>query len=155
LLGGIEVIGSKDDDSTDNSSTEEVDCQSGQLLLERSADINTEETTNSIGSSKSIGFEVSMRLGRTIRLTLHGTDLAVLLSEGSSDGTNLGADTSSKDNTLSTSLGNSRGAVGDVDTVTGSGAVLENLILVLSNGERLTSQHSLISLEVNSLNQSS
>jgi hypothetical protein len=155
LLGGIEVIGSKDDDSTDNSSTEEVDCQSGQLLLERSADVNTEETTNSIGSSKSVGFEVSMRLGGTIRLTLHGTDLAVLLSEGSSDGTNLGADTSSKDNTLSTSLGNSRGAVGDVDTVTGSGAVLENLILVLSNGERLTSQHSLISLEVNSLNQSS
>ncbi|KAI6760523.1 hypothetical protein HG530_009383 [Fusarium avenaceum] len=155
LLGGIEVIGGKDDDSTDNSSTEEVDCQSGQLLLERSADINTEETTNSIGSSKSIGFEVSVRLGRTIRLTLHGTDLAVLLSEGSSDSTNLGADTSSKDNTLSTSLGNSRGAVGDVDTVTGSGAVLENLILVLSNGERLTSQHSLISLEVNSLDQSS
>ncbi|CAF3572987.1 unnamed protein product [Fusarium graminearum] len=138
LLGGIELVGGKDDNSTDDSSTKEVDCQSGQLLLERCADIYTEETTNSIGKSKSVGFEVSVRLGRTIRLTLHGTDLAVLLSESSSDSTNLGGCSSSKDNTLGATLGNSRGAVGDVDTVTRPAVVVENLILVLSNGKRLT-----------------
>jgi hypothetical protein len=154
LLGGVELVGSKDDDSTDDSSTEEVDCQSGQLLLERSADVHTEETTNSIGKSKSVGLEVSVRLSRTIRLTLHRADLAVLLSEGSSDSTNLSRCTSSKDNTLGTSLCNTGGAVGNVDTVTGSAVVIENLILVLSNGKRLTSQHSLISLKVDSLNQS-
>ncbi|PTD05900.1 hypothetical protein FCULG_00000236 [Fusarium culmorum] len=154
LLGGIELVGSKDDNSTDDSSTKEVDCQSGQLLLERCANIDTEETTNSIGKSKSVGFEVSVRLGRTIRLTLHGTDLAVLLSESSSDSTNLGGCSSSKDNTLGATLGNSRGAVGDVDTVTRSAVVVENLILILSNGKRLTSKHSLISLKVDSLNQS-
>jgi len=153
-LGSIEVVGSKDDNGTDDSSTEEVDCQTGELLLERCADVDTEEATNSVGEGESVGFEISVRLGGTISLALHGADLAVLLSEGSSDSTDFGAGAGSEDDTLGTTLCDGGRAVGDVDTVAGSGVVFEDFILVLSNGERLTSQHGLISLEVNSLNKS-
>lgn len=153
LLGSIESVGSKDDDGADDGSAEQEKCQSRQLLLERSADVNTEETTNGISKSKSVGLEVSVGLGRAIGLALDRTDTAVLLSKSSGNGTNLGAGTSSENDALGTALGNSGGAVGDVDTVTGTSVVFENLIFVLSDREGLASQHGLIGLKVDCLDQ--
>jgi hypothetical protein len=154
LLRSIEIVGSKDNDGADDGSAEQEKCQSRQLLLERSADVNTEETTNGISKSKSVGLKVSVGLGRAISLALDGTDSAVLLSESSSNGTNLSAGTSSENDTLGAALGDGRGAVGDVDTVTGTSVVFENLIFVLSHREGLASQHGLIGLKVDGLDQS-
>jgi len=94
-----------------------------------------------------------MGTGAAIGLALDGADLGFLLVELRSDAADLGEAASGENDTLGTALGNGRTAVGDVETVTGTGCVVESGIDGLANGERLAGQQGLVGFEVLGLDE--
>lgn len=95
-----------------------------------------------------------MGLGRSIGLSLDGTDSAVLLVECRSNGANLGGGTCRENNAFGTTLGDSGRTVSDVETITGTSFIFKDGVLILANGKRLAGEKSFISFEIDGLDQS-
>ena len=89
-----------------------------------------------------------MRLSLAVRLALDFADARALLSKRHSNGANFSVHSCSKNDATSTSLSDSRGAVGDVEAVTGAGVLVENSIAIFVDWERFTGKKSLISFKV-------
>lgn len=147
------VVGGQDDDGADDSGTEEEKSKLGQLTLEGSSNIDTEEATDSIRGSENPGLSPARKTGGTILTTLGFTTARLLTTESDSNLTNFSVETSGKDNTLGTALCDGGGAVSDVETVTRSSVVRESGGSLLTNGQGLASKQGLVCLEVDNLNK--
>src|SRR5687768_4946406 len=108
FLGARPVIGSKDDDGANEGGTEEQESELGELTLERSSDVDTKEAADSVGEGENPGLHPARERRRTILATLLGlTTTGLLTTESNSNLTNLSVVTSSENNTLGTTLGDS------------------------------------------------
>ena len=74
-------------------------------------------------------------------------------SERSSDGSDLGAQSSGEDNATSSAFGDSRRAVGDVQAIAWASIIGKDQTGVFAHRKRFASKQSFIGLEVNSLGE--
>lgn len=135
-----EAVGGQNDDCADDGDTEKEDGETSELLLQGSTDVDTKEVADGIGSSQRPCLGVAMRFGFAIRLALDFADAGTLLSKRHGDGTDLSVHSSSKDDTTGASLGNGRGAVGDIEAVTRAGVLVENGIAIFVDWEGFASK---------------
>jgi hypothetical protein len=153
LLLGVELVGSQDDDGTNNSSSKEKDSQLGELALKRSTNVDAQEASSSIGEGESPSLHPATKVGVAISITLGLSTLGSLATESSSDLTNLSVHSSGKDNTASTTLSDSRGAIGNVEAITRASVVREGGVDLLANRQGLSREKCFVGLKVDGLNE--
>jgi len=153
ILLRLEVVGGQNDDGANNGSSEKDKSELGKLALKRGTNIDTKEATDGIGTSQGPGLGMTSSAGLTLGVALGLATLRRLASKSNSDLTDFGVCSSSKDNTASSTLGNSGRAVGDVETVTRTSFVFKDPVDLLADGKGLSGEKGFVGFEVDSLDK--
>ena len=108
---------------------------------------------NKVAASEQHSLKPTVGLDGAVLAGLGLSDSAVLLAQGGSDGSDFGVHSSGENDAGGASFGDGGRAVGNVEAITRSGLVVEDISGDFANREGLSGKESLVGLEVDSLGE--